>query len=151
MWAVSLELFLFRFVSSVQFRLKFITSFLFSSVLIVLEMVTNEPNKHACKLAGRQRFWCTRCRSPRFDGIFACYSHRIFQFSRFTKIGLHGCESIRVNVCECHMITVIKSRNASEPCHAIPYLQNNTHINTFIFSRILPFSNDFYRARCKAK
>lgn len=53
MWAVSLELFLFRFVSSVQFRLKFITSFLFSSVSIVLEMVTNEPNKHACKLAGR--------------------------------------------------------------------------------------------------
>lgn len=150
MWVVSLELFLvvfflsFCFVSSVQFRLKFITSFLFSSVLIVLEMVTNEPNKHACKLAGRD-FGVRDVAVMAFCLLFASN----FPIFTFHKIGLHGSASLfGVYVCECHMITVIKSRNALN--HAIT-LQNNTHINTYIFSRILPFFNDFYRSLRKAK
>lgn len=69
-----------------------------------------------------------------------------FLIFTFQKIGLRGSVSLFAYVCECHTITVIKSRDALN--HAMPCLRNNTHINKY-FLRILPFFNDFYRSAAK--
>lgn len=115
-WAVSVELFLFSFsfvcfVSSVQFRLKFITSFLFSSVLIVLEMVTNEPNKHACKQAGRD-FGVHVVALLVLMAFLLVTSHRIFQFSRFTRLVCVAL-SLFVYVCVCEPVSHDNGNNVS--------------------------------------
>lgn len=96
----------FLFVlSSVQFRLKFITSFLFS-VRFDCSRNGNKWSERACMHASRDfdvhlTLSCVCCVIS--DGISACYSHRISQFSRFSRL-------VCTTVCECLMITVIKSR-----------------------------------------